>query len=407
MDVSYGEQPERYRSEIRDFLTEHLPADWAGAHRLPDDERDRWVDQWRVLLSDRGLLAPAWPAQYGGGGLSHLEQVVLHEEFTRAGVPAGAPTDVLSVGLLGPTLIVAGTEEQRRHYLPRILSGEDRWCQGYSEPDAGSDLAGLRTTAEQDGDEWVINGQKIWTSHAHKANWVFVLCRTDPSAPKHRGISFLLCPMDQPGVEVRPIGNAAGSHEFNEVFFSDARTAVSCIVGEPNEGWKVANAMLAFERGGDATTVPLVMRSLLEQVVTVARATGAVDDPVMRQRLSGLESRVQILGWSGLRTLTSVLQGDPLSARTSVSKVQWTELYQDLSLVAVDVLGASATGHDAGHTHVPLPPDAMSDTLAATWISHLLCSRAASIYSGSNEIQRNVIGERLLGLPREPRPDGR
>ena len=213
--------------------------------------------------------------------------------------------------------------------------------------------------------------------------------------------------MDQPGVEVRPIANAAGSHEFNEVFFSDARTAMSCIVGEPNEGWEVTNAMLTFERGGDATTVPLVMRSLLEQVITVARDTGAADDPVMRQRLSRLESRVQILGWSGLRTLTSVLRGDPLSAQTSVSKVQWTELYQDLSLVAFDVLGASATGHDTGQTHVPLPPDAMSDTLAATWISHLLCSRAASIYSGSNEIQRNVIGERLLGLPREPRPDAR
>ena len=181
MDVSYSEQAERYRSEIRDFLTERLPADWAGAHRLPDEERDRWIDDWRALLSDRGLLAPAWPTEYGGGGLSHLEQVVLHEEFTRAGVPAGAPTDFLSVGLLGPTLIVAGTEEQRRHYLPRILSGEDRWCQGYSEPDAGSDLAALRTTAERDGEEWVINGQKIWTSHAHKANWIFVLCRTDPS----------------------------------------------------------------------------------------------------------------------------------------------------------------------------------------------------------------------------------
>ncbi|MCP5026383.1 MAG: acyl-CoA dehydrogenase [Actinomycetia bacterium] len=405
MDPTYSAEAEAYRDQIRGFLAEHLPASWQGLDSLPEADRTPWLEQWRSLLNEHRLLAPAWPTEYGGGGLSPIERVIVHEEFTKAGAPLGLPTDGFGMNLIGPTIIVAGTEEQKRYYLPRILSGQDRWCQGYSEPNAGSDLAGLGTRADLDGDEWVINGQKIWTSEGHHANWIFVLCRTDVDAAKHRGITFLLCPMDQPGVEVRPIVNAVGSHDFNEVFFSDARTARQCVIGEPNEGWRVTTQLLAFERGGDATTIPLVMRSLLDRLVRVAQEQGRSEDAVVRQTLAGLESRAEILRYSGMRTLTAVLSGGAPGPESSINKVMWSELYQDITVAAVDLLGAGAAAHDGLAGHVPLPPDATGDNKAATWVNQLLCARPASIYSGSNQIQRNIVGERVLGLGKEPRSD--
>ena len=404
MDPTYTAEAEAYRDQINGFLTEHLPAGWQGLDTLPENERTPWFEQWRALLHEHRLLAPAWPTEYGGGGLSPIERVIVHEEFTRAGAPIGSPTDGFGINLMGPTVIVAGTEEQKRHHLPRILSGQDRWCQGYSEPNAGSDLAGLSTRAELDGDEWIINGQKTWTSEGHLANWIFVLCRTDADAPKHRGITFLLCPMDQPGVEVRPIVNAAGSHDFNEVFFSDARTARGCVIGEPDDGWRVTTQLLAFERGGDATTVPLIMRALVDRLVDLAREKGVSSDPVVRQRLAGLASRAEILRYSGMRTLTAVLSGGAPGPESSINKIMWTELYQDITVAAVDLLGPAATAHDGIAAHVPLPPDATGNNKPATWVNHLLCARPASIYSGSNQIQRNIVGERVLGLPKEPKP---
>ena len=406
MNPTYSTEAEAYRATVRQFLTTNLPAAWRGLDGLADDERDPWLESWRSLLAEQRLLAPSWPAEYGGGGLSPIERTIAHEEFTRAGAPTGIPTDVLSIGMLGPTLIVCGTEDQKRHYLPRILSGEDRWCQGYSEPDAGSDLAALTTRAMLDGDEWVINGQKIWTSHGHRANWIFLLCRTDSSAAKNRGISFLLCPLDQPGVDVRPIRNAAGSHDFNEVFFTDARTPLECIVGAPNDGWRVTTQLLGFERGGDATTIPLVIRALLDRLVATVEERGRSRDPVLRQRLASLHIRAEILRFSGMRTLTSVLAGDPPGAESSISKILWTELYQDLTITAMEVLGAAAMAQTGLPAHVPLPPDATGDLRPETWVNHFICARPASVYSGSNEIQRNIIGERVLGLPREPRSPG-
>ncbi len=404
MDATYSTTAEEFRAKIQSFLADNLPADWQGVEAMPEAERDPWLEQWRQRLHEHKLLAPDWPAEYGGGGLSAIEHVVLMEEFTRVGAPTGIPTDTLSINMMGPTFLVCGTEEQKQHYLPRILSGEDRWCQGYSEPDAGSDLAGLRTTAVLDGDEWVINGQKIWTSHCHLANWVFVLCRTDPDEKKHRGISFLLCPVDQPGIEVRSILNAAGGRDFNEVFFTDARTPAHCIVGEVNDGWNVTNALLAFERGGDATTVPLVVQALLDQVIEIAKHEDLLTDPVIRGKLAALQSRVSALRADGLRTLTAMLEAIERPGSASMSKVQWTELYQDITLVAMEVLGADGAAHHGIVTSVPLPPSTSSGNDPATWLNHLLCARPASLYSGSNEIQRNIIGERVLGLPREPRP---
>lgn len=404
MDATYSAEAEAYRGELRSFLAEHLPSGWRGMSAMPETERDAWLEDWRRLLAEHRLLAPEWPAEYGGGGLSAIEQVVLMEEFAAVGAPKGIPTDTLGINMLGPTFLTCGTEEQKAHYLPRILSGEDRWCQGYSEPDAGSDLASLKTRAELDGDEWVINGQKTWTSHGHLANWIFVLCRTNPDEPKNRGISFLLCPLDQPGVEVRPVANAAGGRDFNEVFFTDARTPVDCIVGEPHEGWKVTNALLAFERGGDATTVPLILQSLMDRLTEMATEHGKTTDPVVRQELAALQSRVEILRFSGLRTVTSMVNGGELPGAASISKILWTELYQDITLTAMSLLGASATAHDGVVTSVTLPPGTEVDRDPARWLNHLLCARPASIYSGSNEIQRNIIGERVLGLAREPRP---
>jgi alkylation response protein AidB-like acyl-CoA dehydrogenase len=308
--------------------------------------------------------------------------------------------------MIGPTIMVMGTEEQKRYYLPRILSGQDRWCQGYSEPNSGSDLASLGTSAVLDGDEWVINGQKIWTSEGHTANWIFVLCRTDPTAAKHKGISFLLCPMDQPGIEVRPIINIAGSHDFNEVFFSDARTQKDCVIGGVHDGWRVANQLLAYERGDDATTVGYRMKAVADGLVTIARRKGLDQDPVIRQELAWCQSKAEILRFYGLRTLTSVLKNDVLGPESSINKLLWSELFQRMTELATNLLGADAMTPSGDGPLSPIFAEAAGEPdTSQRWVSHFLGARPASIYSGSNEIQRNILGERVLGLPKEPRSD--
>ena len=283
MDVHYPPEAEAYREKVQAFLAEHLPRGWTGSGALEGEAMSRFVDEWRRTLHEHHYLGVTWPKEYGGAGLGPLESVVVAEEFTRAGVPMGAPNDIFGIKLLGNTILARGSEEQKRHYLPRILSAEDRWCQGYSEPDAGSDLGNLGCRAVLDGDEWVLNGQKIWTSGAHTANWIFVLCRTDPSAPKHRGISFLLVPMDQPGIEVRPITMLSGDREFNEVFFTDARTPVGNIVGGVHDGWSVAMTLLGFERGEAAATIPIEFRGELDRLMALAvergRGLGSADPP--------------------------------------------------------------------------------------------------------------------------------
>ena len=406
MDPRYSAEAEAYREKIQAFLAEHLPADWNGVGALPEDQRDTWTEEWRKLLVDNGLIAPAWPKEYGGGGLSAIERVVLHEEFARAAVPTGGHNDGFSLGMIGPTIMVMGTEEQKRHYLPRILSGEDRWCQGYSEPNSGSDLASLATKAELDGDEWVINGQKIWTSEGHHANWIFVLCRTDATAPKHRGISFLVCPMDQPGVEVRPIINITGSHDFNEVYFTDARTPRECVIGGVNDGWRVANQLLAFERGDDATTVAFRMRAVADGLVRIARDKGLDKDPTVRQKLAQMHSRVEVLRYYGLRTLTQVLKNDVLGPESSINKILWSEMFQAMTELSLDLLGPDGMVLEGSGPLSTISPQAAGDPDTPNrWITHFLGARPASIYSGSNQIQRNILGERVLGLPKEPRSD--
>lgn len=288
-------------------MAEHLPPGWPGPGALPPHEREEFARHWRRALAGAGLVAVSWPTEYGGGGLSPMEQVVLAEEFARAGAPERAENDLLGIDLLGNTLIALGSEAQKRHFLPRILSGEHRWCQGFSEPEAGSDLASVRTRGVLDGDEWVINGHKIWTSAGTTANWTFLLARTDPSAAKHRGLSFLLVPMDQPGVVVRPIVNAAGHSSFSEVFLTDARTSAGNVVGRVGDGWSTAMTLLGFERGSHIATAAIDFERDLQRLCELARDRGLHTDPRVRDGLAWCYARVQIMRYRGYRDLTLAL----------------------------------------------------------------------------------------------------
>jgi alkylation response protein AidB-like acyl-CoA dehydrogenase len=407
MDITYPPEAESFRARIRTFLAENLPADWAGVGALPQEERAEFATRWRARLAENGLVAVSWPKEYGGAGLTDVEQVVLAEELARAGAPSGGENDGFGIGMLGNTLIQLGTEEQKAHFLPRILSGEHRWCQGYSEPDAGSDLAGLRTRAVLDDDEWVIDGQKIWTSAGHTANWIFVLARTDTSVPKHKGITFLLVPMDQPGVEVRPIVNAAGHSLFNEVFFTGARTRADLVVGGVGGGWRTAMTLLGFERGGQVTTQAIEFARDFDRLVELARDRGLTSDPRIRGELAWCGARVQIMRYRGLRGLTSLLQGRTPGADGAISKLVWSEYFQRYTELAAEILGPellAPTGPGSGE--VLRVAEAGTPNSSAAWVDELLYSRAGTIYAGSSQVQRTIIGEQLLGLPREPRLDG-
>ena len=336
VDPHYPPEAEAYREKIQAFLAEHLPAGWKGIGALDHDAARQFTTEWRNTLFEQGLLAPSWPKEYGGAGLTPLEQVVVAEEFYRAGVPTGGTNDVFGIQMVGNTILQWGTDEQKRHFLPRILSGEDLWCQGYSEPNAGSDLGNLGCRAERDGDEWVINGQKIWTSGGHVANWIFVLARTDPDAPKHKGITFLLVPMEQAGVQVRPIKMMTGLSEFNETFFTDARTAKENVVGAVDAGWAVAMTLLGYERGEAAATFPIMFRTELDRLLALAQETGRADDPTVRQRLAWCYSKVEIMRFLGLRTLTKFLAGAEPGPAESSFKLYWSEYHKIVTELAVD-----------------------------------------------------------------------
>jgi alkylation response protein AidB-like acyl-CoA dehydrogenase len=405
MEPVYGPEAEAYRDKVQAFLAEKLPADWGGLGRLEGDAIGEFVTWWRGVLYDAGYLAPGWPVEYGGGGLTALEQVIVAEEFARAGVPTGGPNDVFGIQMLGNTLLRLGTEEQKRRYLPRILAGEDTWCQGYSEPDAGSDLGGLALRAVLDGDQWVLNGQKIWTSAGHLADHIFTLARTDPDAPKHKGISFLLVDMRQPGIEVRPIRMISGASEFNEVFYTDAVCPRDEVVGGVNNGWAVAMTLLGYERGEAAATMPIHFQAELDRLLLLARERGGADDPVIRQRLAWCYSKVQIMRYLGLRTLTRFLAGHHPGPDGAISKLYWSEYHRVVTELAVDILGADALAP----TGRPPPSvfqtdDAGAPNSTASWVTTFINARAGTIYAGSSQIQRNIIGEMVLGLPKEPRP---
>jgi alkylation response protein AidB-like acyl-CoA dehydrogenase len=393
MDLRYTADDDAFRRRVRAWLTEQLEGPFAAVRGkgAPGREHEA-VDAriaWEQTLGAAGFVGMSWPREFGGQDLTLTEQLVFWEEYAAAGGPGRI--GVVGDWLLGPTLIAHGTRAQQQRFLPRILDGTERWCQGYSEPDAGSDLAALRTRAERDGDQWVVNGHKIWTSMAHLAHWAFVLCRTGPADSRHRGISYLLVPMDQPGVAVRPIRDATGGDtDFSEVHFDNAQTDAANVVGEVNGGWGVAMSTAYLERGVSTVGYQLSFGRELERVVAEARRHGRTSDAAVRQRLAAAWSEFQILRWSVLRTLSSVRAGNH-SPVTNVYKMFWSSYHQRLGELAIDVLGlAGQLADDAG---------GWSDLQTMYFYS-----RAETIYGGSHQIQQNIVGERALGLPPEPRP---
>jgi alkylation response protein AidB-like acyl-CoA dehydrogenase len=403
--MGYPPEAEEFRRTLREFLAEHLPLDWKGIGTLDRDEAEAFSLRWRDVLYEHGLLGIAWPKEYGGGGRTKLEQVVLAEEFARARVPLGRVTDTTSIKMLGNTLLRWGTEEQKRRFVPRILTGEDVWVQGYSEPEAGSDLAGLRLRADRDGSEWVINGQKIWTSRGAEGNWIFLLARTDPNASKNRGITFLLCPIGIPGVEVRPITTLTGDAEFCEVFFTDARIPIENVVGEVNGGWAVATSLLGHERGEEAATNPILFRAEFDRIVRLARDHGCDDDPVVRDRLAWCYTKVETMRFLGYRILTQYLRDGVLGPEASISKLFWSEYHQHAVDLALAIMGADALVRSGRRPYKHFRTDEPgAENSTNSWIDvFLLNARSGTVYAGTSEVQRNIIAETILGLPREPR----
>jgi alkylation response protein AidB-like acyl-CoA dehydrogenase len=412
MDLTYPAEAEAFRTEIRAWLEENLPGGWFDEDfSMTPEERRKFQEEWTQKLFDGGWICASWPEEYGGKGLSIMENVVLNEEFARAGAPLRA--DFFGDTLVGPTILQWGSEEQKKEFLPKILSGQISWCQGFSEPDAGSDLAGLKTRAELDGDEWVVNGQKIWTTQAQYADYIFLLARTDPQAPKHAGISYLLVPMKQEGIEVRPIVQPDGSAEFNEVFFSNARSPKDNVVGGLNNGWKVAMTTLGFERGSSATTSHRRFEKELDAIITSARDNGRIDDPAVRQDLMRQWSKIQIMRINGYRTLTAAVQGrkDPgVAALGATNKMFWSEAHRDTMNLAMDILGPYAQILRSKVTDVDeyVPGygrrQGRADYPVSIMQASFFFSRSETIWGGTAEIQRNIVGERVLGLPKEPKP---
>jgi alkylation response protein AidB-like acyl-CoA dehydrogenase len=376
-----------FRDEVRNWLAEHLVGQFAplvgagGPGR--EHEHVELRQEWEKELGRGGWIGLGWPVEAGGRGASIADQVVFHEEYAKAGGPGRIGH--LGEQLLAPTLIAFGTQEQKDRFLPGILSGEELWCQGYSEPDAGSDLAGVRTRASLLDDGWHIDGQKVWTSLAHVADWCFVIARTDPSSSRHKGLSFLLVPMHQPGVEVRPIVQLTDTSEFNEVFFDDARCSSDNVVGAPGEGWRVAMGLLAFERGVSTLGQQVGFTRELSHLLDLARSNGAYDDPLLRTALHESWAGLQTLKHQALRTLSSDAASST-GVEANINKLLWANWHRSLGELAMRVSGPSG-----------LLVDGELDELQSLF----LFTRSDTIYGGSNEVQRNIIAERHWGLPRD------
>jgi alkylation response protein AidB-like acyl-CoA dehydrogenase len=396
MDFTDTPAEAAFRDEVRTWLAEHLTGDFAalGGRGGPADE-DGWDTrvEWERLLGKDRWLGISWPDEQGGRGASFAEQVIFNEEYAKANAPARV--SFFGEGLFAPTLLAYGTDDQQRRFLPKIQSVEELWCQGFSEPDAGSDLANVQTRGVLDGDQWVVNGQKVWTTLAHRAQWCFCVTRTDPESTGHKGLSYLLVPMDQPGVEVRPLRQMTGTAEFNEVFFSDARTDAANVLGPVGEGWKVAMATLGFERGTAFLSQQLAFQRELSELIELARSNGASSAPVIRQELADSYVGVQVMKYNGMRMLTSLVKKGELGPEASIGKLYWSTWHRTLGERAMHVLGPQGEIAEG-------EPGAGAYTLNE-FQRIFLFSRSETIYAGSSEIQRNIIGERVLGLPREPR----
>jgi alkylation response protein AidB-like acyl-CoA dehydrogenase len=407
MDLTYPAEAESFRSVVRAWLEENLPTGWfEPGFKQSVDERKEFNRTWTDTLFAGGWICAGWPIEYGGKGLSLLQQVVLNEEFAKAGAPMRA--DFFGDTLVGPTILQWGTEEQKHEFIPGILQGKIAWCQGFSEPDAGSDLASLKTTAVLDGDEWVINGQKVWTTQAQHADYVFLMTRTDPDAPQHAGISYLLVPMHQAGVEVRPITQVDGSAEFNEVFFSNARCPKGNVVGGVNNGWKVAMTTLGFERGSSSTTGYRRFLKEWEVILKEAKRLNKNEDLRVRDDLVKAWEKVKIMEINGYRSLTDSLNSTHNTALLGAcNKMFWSEAHRASMELALDVLGMEAqilTGTGESEGMLQGLRRGRADYPVSDLQASFFFSRSETIWGGTAEIQRNIIGERALGLPKEPKP---
>ena len=405
MDLTYPPAAEAFRAEIREWLESNLPDGWFDEGvTMSSEDRKEFNRTWTATLFKGGWICAGWPVEYGGKGLSLLEQVVLAEEFARAGAPMRA--DFFGDTLVGPTILQWGTEEQKKEFIPGILEGVITWCQGFSEPDSGSDLASLKTSAVLDGDEWLINGQKVWTTQAQHADYIFLLVRTDPSAPKHAGISYLLVPMRQSGIEARPITQVDGSSEFNEVFFTNARCPKDNVVGGVNNGWKVAMTTLGFERGSSSTTSYRRFQKEWEVIVREAAARDKLGDRRTRDALVKSWRNVKIMEINGYRSLTDALYGTHDAALLGAcNKMFWSEAHRTTMDLAMDILGMEAqvlTGSAGSEALLPGNRRGRTDYPVSDLQALFFFSRSETIWGGTAEIQRNIIGERALGLPKEP-----
>ncbi|WP_141013455.1 acyl-CoA dehydrogenase family protein [Nocardioides sambongensis] len=405
MDLTESAEDRAFRAEIRDWLADNLAGEWGALKGLGGPGREHEAHEerlaWNRHLAEHGWTAVGWPTEHGGRGLSLWQQVIFHEEYARSGAPAGV--NHLGEQLLGPTLIAFGTPEQQQRFLPEIVAVRELWAQGYSEPGAGSDLAAVQTRARLDeaSGEWAVDGQKVWTSMAHVADWCFVVARTEPGSQRHRGLSFLLVPLQQDGVEIRPIEQLTSGSEFNEVFFSDARTPADHVIGEVGAGWGVAMGLLGFERGVSTLGQTVGFARELEDVVQRAKANGSIDDPVVRDRLATLRTELSAIRSYALRSLALVQGGEDSAAgggAGSIFKLAWSGWHRRLGEVAMDVAGAEGLLTRAGRG---LDGAGHYDLDAHQRL--FLFSRADTIYGGSDEIQKNILAERVLGLPKEAR----
>jgi alkylation response protein AidB-like acyl-CoA dehydrogenase len=397
MDLTLSPEQLAFRDQVRGWLRKNLPAEWTSrlvtGPDVPRPEAFGFLRQWQQRLYEAGFIGLTWPKEYGGRGLTFMEELILHEEMALAKAPP--ILNILGIGMAGPTIIVYGTEEQKKRYLSKILSCEEIWCQGYSEPNAGSDLASLQTRAVRDGEEFVVNGQKVWTSLAHQADWMMLLARTDPEAPKHKGITYFLLDMHAPGITVRPLRQLTGDAEFNEVFFENARVPAANILGGLNNGWQVGLTTLMYERLALGFGLQVRMRIALDALVELARRTKrnggtAAQDPIVRQRLAQLWIDTEVFKYTGARAITRLLKGELPGPEASTGKIWWCETHQRLQEVAMEIQGPYhqlTKGSEWAIEH-------------GIWQHTFLRSCANSIEGGTTEIQRNIIGERVLGLPK-------
>jgi alkylation response protein AidB-like acyl-CoA dehydrogenase len=388
VDLGFTKEEEKFRQEVRGWLAENLPSRWAhgGVGGYREDAEEDIQRKWQRRLYEGGWLKLAWPVEQGGRGATPVMQAIYAEEMAKSGAPGILGR--LGVSLLAPTLVAFGTPWQKEEYVEKILGGELIFCQGFSEPDAGSDLASLRTKAEKKNGHWVLNGQKTWSSGAHYADRSFLLARSDQAAAAHKGISMFLIDMKQPGVEVRPIRQMTGGGEFCEIFLSDAKVDDRDVVGAPGEGWKMAMTVFGFERGGLAQAARF--ERAVAQLATLTRGRGAGSDPSVRQRVAQAQIEAHVFRLSGLRSLTRAQHGEAPGPEASITKLYWSEMDKRMQETAIGVEGPYGA----------LAPDSDWAIEEGRWQYGWLWSQAETIYAGSSEIQRNIIAERVLGLPR-------